>query len=562
MKILLVDDDEDIRLFARRVLESGNHEVVEAEDGSIAVELFSQVCPDLVIMDLMMPVMDGHAATKIIKEISGNDFVPVLFLTSKSDDSTLVECLNNGGDDFVSKPINIHVLIAKIDALGRTINLHKAINEKSESLKKVNQLILDDQVESEKIYSKVLDRGNVEADGIKSYQKASYTFNGDIVMSVRKPNGVISFLVGDFTGHGLPAAICSMPVVDIFYQMSTKGFSIQDIVVEINRKLRNFLPSDRFFSVIIFDLDLGLKKIKVWNAGMPDVLVFSNEARLKRKFPSSGLPLGIIKIEVVDVVVETLELNEGDLILCHSDGVNEAQSPEGEFFGVKKIEQAIINSSASINVIEIIMDKLLAFTVSDNFEDDLSLLSIKVDFAQLVATDDGNDKTTAGGNWQVKLRFETQMLQNGDPVSSMLAAVSAMRSRCGGREVLQFVLTELFSNAIEHGLLKLDSILKKEAHGFDAYYKEKEKRLAILKDGYVEVAFNYLENETGGGLLEIVIEDSGDGFDVSRVEKMLSVENSDKLHSRGINLIKSLSESVDYNEKGNKVSVKLGCSFS
>lgn len=556
MKILLVDDDDAIREVIQAILKSAQHQVIEAENGEVAVQMFQQEQPDLIIMDLLMPVMDGHTATKIIKQQSVNKFVPIIYVTSSSGDDTLIECLNNGGDDFISKPVNMAILLAKLEALERTLNLQKLVNEKNKRLEEINQLIHKEQTESERIYSKIIHRGKLDCDCIKKYQKASYTFNGDILMTATRPNGSIHFLVGDFTGHGLPAAICATPVVDIFYQMTRKGFSLPDIIIEINEKIRSFLPADRFLSVTLFEIDVSNKKLKIWNGGMPEVLIFSNDGQLKHAVESSSLPLGIVEASNIPLDFEMIDLEEDDLILAYSDGVTEVQSAAGKLFGRNRLESVINKDKASVNVIDHIIRNIEEYNTNKKFDDDISLLSIKVNFTKLALVGKNKQEAATDGDWQANFRLEASKLKVGDSVSTILSAVSSLHIHCIGRETLQLILTEMFSNALEHGLLKLDSGLKQDIHGFEEYYKEKEKRLEALTEGYIDIGFVFKKEEPNDSLT-IVMEDSGDGFDTSK----LSTNSKDKniLSSRGLGLLNRWCKNIEYNKKGNRITAHLKC---
>src|SRR5690606_16464168 len=112
MHILVVDDTEANRKLLAWILEDEGHTVTEAKDGRQAVTLFQAGEFDLVLMDVMMPVMDGFEATRAIKEYLGDRHVPIIFLTALSDDASLAKCLAIGGDDFLSKPINEKILQA------------------------------------------------------------------------------------------------------------------------------------------------------------------------------------------------------------------------------------------------------------------------------------------------------------------------------------------------------------------------------------------------------------------------------------------------------------------
>ncbi len=119
--ILVVDDTATNRQILGVFLKKLGHQVDLAEDGAQAVELFAAKAYDLVIMDVMMPVMDGYEATRRIKAMCGNRWVPVIFLSALDKDESLVTGLEAGGDDYLPKPVNFVVLAAKLRSLSRAL---------------------------------------------------------------------------------------------------------------------------------------------------------------------------------------------------------------------------------------------------------------------------------------------------------------------------------------------------------------------------------------------------------------------------------------------------------
>ena len=112
MKTLVVDDEVFSRMKLKKIMENLG-DCVTAENGKEGIEVFEKENPDIIIMDIMMPVMDGYEATKIIKEKTRGSFVPVICLTALDDEEGLVKCIEAGADDFLSKPINRTILHAK-----------------------------------------------------------------------------------------------------------------------------------------------------------------------------------------------------------------------------------------------------------------------------------------------------------------------------------------------------------------------------------------------------------------------------------------------------------------
>lgn len=117
--ILLVDDENDILELLTYNLEKEGYKVVTAIDGEEGFEKAKKIQPSLILMDLMMPKLDGIEACQLIRSESSLNESLVVFLTSRSEDYSQVACLEAGADDFVSKPIKPRVLTAKINALLR-----------------------------------------------------------------------------------------------------------------------------------------------------------------------------------------------------------------------------------------------------------------------------------------------------------------------------------------------------------------------------------------------------------------------------------------------------------
>jgi DNA-binding response OmpR family regulator len=111
--VLVVDDDGDIRGLVRELLERAGHAVVDAPDGNEGLRLFYAEQPDLVILDVSMPGLDGWAALERIRELSD---VPVMMLTARAEELDKVRGLRAGADDYVTKPFGRQELLARVDA--------------------------------------------------------------------------------------------------------------------------------------------------------------------------------------------------------------------------------------------------------------------------------------------------------------------------------------------------------------------------------------------------------------------------------------------------------------
>ena len=138
LRVLLVEDDPIQSANAIALLEHLGQQVVLASDGNRAVERFRSERPDLVLMDVVLPGMDGFETTRQIKKIAGTRWVPVIYLTIRGTSDSLVEGMLAGGDDFLIKPIALEMLEAKLRSVIRTIGLYRALEESRDRLESMN----------------------------------------------------------------------------------------------------------------------------------------------------------------------------------------------------------------------------------------------------------------------------------------------------------------------------------------------------------------------------------------------------------------------------------------
>ena len=119
LTILIAEDSAADRLLLATIVQRLGHTVLLASNGAEAVEVFRQQRPHLVLMDGLMPVMDGFEATRQIKALAGEVLVPIIFLTSLNHADALTRTLEAGGDDVLLKPYNPMLLAAKITVMDR-----------------------------------------------------------------------------------------------------------------------------------------------------------------------------------------------------------------------------------------------------------------------------------------------------------------------------------------------------------------------------------------------------------------------------------------------------------
>lgn len=128
--ILVVDDERDLLDLIEYNLKKEGFNVLKAENGEEGIKVARENKPDLVLLDIMMPKMDGLEAVEIMRKDEDLKNIPIIFLTARSDEKTEVEGLNKGGDDYITKPISTTKLVSRIKAVMRRFDeLPESVNK-------------------------------------------------------------------------------------------------------------------------------------------------------------------------------------------------------------------------------------------------------------------------------------------------------------------------------------------------------------------------------------------------------------------------------------------------
>ena len=366
LKILLADDDDDSRAQISVILRANNHEVFEVSNGQQALEYFDLYKPDLVLLDVVMPVMNGYTAAEIIKKQSQNQFIPLIFLTSMADNESLAACISSGGDDFLAKPVHPTILNAKIRAMQRIKKAYKKLDE--------YQRKTEEELEaSEHLFNTLIGSNHEEISNLDCWSIFPGHFSGDVQLSAKLDNGNTYILLCDFTGHGLPAALGTMFVADMFQSMVKKILPADVILKEINKKMHSILPLGRYCAAVMVSVSEANNEVKVWNNGLPTVYLVDSENRITKELPSNGLPLGIMATMTTQDFY-SLKPNNGCSLVFYSDGVTEAENINGEMYTERRFVKLIEQMPIGSNLFEGIKKELEEYVFDKELVDDLSLM--------------------------------------------------------------------------------------------------------------------------------------------------------------------------------------------
>ena len=377
MKILLVDDTRTNQLIISKYLRDLGHQVVIAIDGYDGVKQFKAESPDLVLLDVMMPKMNGYEAAEKIRELEGDSaWTPILFLSAKVSDDDIASGIEAGGDDYLFKPVSKIVLAAKMQAMSRIAEMRTTIQEYAHTQAQLNQREAEERELARHVFDRMTGLQNLDHPWIEYVSRPSSHFSGDIIAAETAPNGDLHLILGDATGHGLAAGLTVMPVADLFHALTSRGETIIAIARKLNERLHDLLPTGRFVAAILVAVKPSQGCVEIWNGGCPPVYWIDAEGSIKASFSSQHLPLGVLpNIPDNQSASVSYDAFVPEKLYLFTDGVPDAENlTDGRQFSLDKVTSTLAVKQPQR--LDGLMQELTAHIGRDTAQDDISIVEI------------------------------------------------------------------------------------------------------------------------------------------------------------------------------------------
>ena len=396
--ILAVDDDLDILDLLEMSLDSDGFNVITASDGLEAIEKAKSHAPDLILLDLMMPKMDGFEVINNLRANSQTRAIPVIMLTARSQIDEKLQGLDAGADDYITKPFDLKELTARIKAvLGRT-QPAKYINPLIGAMGDwfsetgVEQLATHLKTAAT-IQQRLLPQmpPNLPGFDITGVLRSSTSVSGDFYDFIPLDDGCLGIVIADVRGKGIPAALLMVMIRTALRLVCRQESSPAGVIKSINDLLVIDTEPDLFATMVYGILDPKALTFTYSNAGHCQPLHLTNtDAHEERAAVIQGANLTIYQLQTGGMVAgsfdfaefenETVQLNDGDTILFYTDGITEAErETDGTFYGEERLLDAIRSGrhlSAEM-ICKTIENDLLDFIGVKQQADDLTLVVLK-----------------------------------------------------------------------------------------------------------------------------------------------------------------------------------------
>lgn len=550
MTVLVVDDTANNVAIAGQVVKRMGHRFITARSGEEALEKFLAESPDMILMDVMMPGIGGLEATRRIRQAAGSRWLPILMVTALTREDEVLEGLRAGADDYLTKPLSFPVFQAKIQVFQRIAELQQALSRHSAELAAYYRQAEDERRLGARLMEYMVNREGLDDPAVRYRVTPAWHFSGDLIAAARTPGKSHHILLSDGMGHGLPAAMASLPQFDTFYAMTELGYGIGRIAEVINRRMHTMMPPGRYAALTLVSVNPVIGTIEVWNGGNPYPRLVDGSGKIVKHWKSRHLPLGLLSPEEFSAELDVYSYDGECQLFLWTDGLTEAENAEGEQFGAERA-CAILESAAPAHRFETLLQALDEHR-GGALTDDISVLMVAVPapgtleqpLAHAAGVEYGSD------GLRMSFHFEALDLKNLDVVptlSGVIERIAATKEHAGQ---IFLILSELVSNALDHGLLRIDSTLKTTSDGFAAYAAQRQKALNALQEGFIDIGIEILRCDTRK-MAKLSVRDSGPGFNWAARSGL--PENG--LHGRGIELVRRLSHEMHYLGDGNEVVV-------
>ena len=374
-KILIVDDSRTIVALINSILREG-YDTVTASNGLEAIEVNNRAKPDLILMDVEMPVMDGLEACKKIKEQSKNTFTPIIFITSKGDLQSIKTGLRAGAEDYLTKPFEPEELLARVQAVLRTQKLYNQLMEAYAIIDRERDTIAHIQ---KSLICKELP--NIHGFNFFADYQPSSKAGGDYYDFIRIDDDHLGVLVADVSGHGTPAAVIMAMMRVLIRSFLAKVSSPKEVLETINSILCENQESGHFITAFYGVIHLPSRKMKFASAGHnPPLLIEYEVDTIQSLHTKKGFPLMIHSLNEIEE--REIHLPPNSKLICYTDGLTEARGKGSDMYGLSRLGKKSLELGQSQNANELglaLKQNAQNFLDGEDFHDDFTLVIVETE---------------------------------------------------------------------------------------------------------------------------------------------------------------------------------------
>ena len=377
--ILVVDDEPRNIKILQIQLQTRGYSVRTACDGEEALESIKEDAPDLILLDINMPKIDGFEVVKRVRADKHTEFIPIIMITALRDtQENRIKAVEAGADDFIEKPFSSFEVLARIKSLLRIKRYHDTLEEYNARLE--SELQMARNVQEILIPKNGLQK--IGAFETASHCSPALAVGGDFYDLWKINENRMGFLISDVMGHGASAALVTVFIKTILSEHRDElDDNPADIIKLLNTRFNDMISSHLFMFATAFCgvIDLSKKEMVCANAGHPFPFLQSNSHSSCTLITNghSGNGLGINPESEYENCHYTFETSSR--MFLYTDGAYEVKNSKGEEYTVEQLKEVVTMCEIEkpLELIEYVSQSISAFSDTSHNPDDLTLIVVQ-----------------------------------------------------------------------------------------------------------------------------------------------------------------------------------------
>ncbi len=382
--LLVVDDNDDNRFtLTRRLKREGYENLTTANDGRQALELLRSKNFDLMLLDIMMPEMDGYQVLEQIKADAALRDIPVIMISALEEVESVIRCVELGAEDYLAKPFNPTLLRARV---GASLEKKRLRDEVRAALARLERELEAARALQLGMLPSTFPAVSAEQPvQVHALMDPAREVGGDLYDAFYAPDGVFCFLVGDVSGKGAAAgmfmartrSLARISVVELRPRLAPDERSPAHIAEAVNRELCQDNRERMFVTLFLGFLDAHSGELTYINAGHPVPYLLRAAGELEKIDGKPQVPLAVRANTRYQN--RTVSLQPGDALFACTDGVVEAMNAAGELYSAERLEAQLREAVAAApeELVQAVKRHVDEFTGGAPKADDVTLLALR-----------------------------------------------------------------------------------------------------------------------------------------------------------------------------------------
>ncbi len=368
--ILVVEDNVSIARGLCDNLETEGYRALQENDGQRGYERAKLEQPDLVILDVMLPTMDGFRICTKLKQEGFS--APIFLLTGLTAESSKLRGLQNGADDYIEKPFSLQELLLRV---------RNALKQRDTFDDKM-KVLQDELLQAQRIQMASLPRRRPRLPSLDVFGKTvpASQVGGDYFDYLRPGSGRFGVIVADVSGKGLPAAMHVQKMQGIVQSNAKSVAGAAELLERLQEHMGPSLEPTSFITAVVAFFDLSARTMEVAQAGHLPVLLIRDKRVRQIKPP--GIWIGRTSTSAFEAYlrIQRVHLQRGDTILLYSDGLTEARDRKGKEFGLTGLNKCLVGTERNdaACVVDRCLQDVRLFSGDELQADDMTVVAVRV----------------------------------------------------------------------------------------------------------------------------------------------------------------------------------------